>query len=99
MTEAALRDPASGALPAKRDLFGVGVSATTYAEVVEAVVQAARARRSLTITALATHGLMEAVHGADFGAVVNGIDVVTPDGQPLSWALNRMHGAQLTDRV
>lgn len=92
--------PAPGpVLPAKRDLFGIGVSATTYAEVVDAVVAAARARRSLTITALATHGLMEAVHGDDFGAVVNGLDVVTPDGQPLRWALNALHGAGLSDRV
>ena len=86
-------------LPPKRDLFGVGVTPTRYDEAVAAVVAAARARRSLTVTALATHGLMEAVHDDGFGAVVNGIDVVTPDGQPLRWALNRLHGAGLTDRV
>jgi exopolysaccharide biosynthesis WecB/TagA/CpsF family protein len=86
-------------LPTKRDLFGVGVSATTYADVVDAVISAAKERRGLAVTALATHGLMEAVHNADFGVVVNGLDIVTPDGQPLRWALNSLHGAGLTDRV
>jgi exopolysaccharide biosynthesis WecB/TagA/CpsF family protein len=42
---------------------------------------------------------MEAVHDADFGTVVNGIDIVTPDGQPLRWALNSLHQSGLTDRV
>ena len=87
------------ALPAKRELFGIGVTPTRYAEVVAAVVAAAREHRSLTVTALATHGLMEAVHDGEFGAVVNGLDVVTPDGQPVRWALNALHSAGLSDRV
>ena len=89
---------AAPVVPVKRDVFGAGVSATTYAEVVDAVVAAAKQRRPLTVTALATHGLMEAVHG-DLGAVVAGLDVVTPDGQPLRWALNALHGAGLEERV
>ena len=28
-----------------------------------------------------------------------GFDVVTPDGQPVRWALNLLHGAGLADRV
>jgi N-acetylglucosaminyldiphosphoundecaprenol N-acetyl-beta-D-mannosaminyltransferase len=30
---------------------------------------------------------------------LNSFDVVTPDGQPVRWALNLLHGSGLTDRV
>ncbi|WP_030622249.1 WecB/TagA/CpsF family glycosyltransferase, partial [Streptomyces fulvoviolaceus] len=30
---------------------------------------------------------------------LNSFDLVTPDGQPVRWALNMLHGAGLTDRV
>jgi exopolysaccharide biosynthesis WecB/TagA/CpsF family protein len=85
--------------PPKLDVFGVGVTPTTYAAAVETIIAAAQARGPLAVTALATHGLMEAVHDHQFRAVVNGIDLVTPDGQPVRWALNRLHGCGLTDRV
>lgn len=83
----------------KQSLFGVGVNPTTYAEATAAILAAARARQSYGVTALATHGLMEAVNDPTFGAVVDNLDVVTPDGQPVRWALNALHGARLADRV
>lgn len=83
----------------KLSLFGVGVNPITYEEATDAVVDAAEARRSYAVTALATHGLMQAVTDPEFGDVVNSIDLVTPDGQPLRWALNALHGARLRDRV
>lgn len=81
------------------DLFGVGVSATTYDDATWRVLAAARERRSFGLTALATHGLMEAVRDPELRARINRLDVVTPDGQPVRWALNRLHGAGLADRV
>jgi hypothetical protein len=33
------------------------------------------------------------------GARLNAFDVVTPDGQPVRWALNLVYGAALADRV
>lgn len=83
----------------KQTLFGVGVNATTYDEVVDAVMAAAADRRPFGVAALATHGLMTAVHDEAFAADLARLDVVTPDGQPVRWALNRLHGVGLTDRV
>ncbi len=77
----------------------MGVNPTNYAEVTAAILAAARARRSYGVTALATHGLMEAVNDPMFGAIVDDLDVVTPDGQPVRWALNALHGTRLVDRV
>jgi N-acetylglucosaminyldiphosphoundecaprenol N-acetyl-beta-D-mannosaminyltransferase len=42
---------------------------------------------------------MEGVHDPALGARLNSFDLVTPDGQPVRWALNLLHGAHLTDRV
>ena len=86
-------------LPPKADLFGVGISVVDYASATDAILEAAHARRSLAVSALATHGLMLADGDRSFRAVVNQIDVVTPDGQPVRWALNRLHRTGLRDRV
>ena len=83
----------------KRDLFGIGVNPVTYAVATTTILDAAKARRSFAVSALATHGLMLAEGDAAFRDVVNQIDLVTPDGQPVRWALNRLHGAGLKDRV
>jgi len=94
--------PVSGqadALGSKVDLFGVDVSVTTYSHATGAIMDAARNRRSYAVSALAVHGLMEAVGDPAFRAVVNEIDLVTPDGQPVRWAMNRLHHAGLEDRV
>jgi N-acetylglucosaminyldiphosphoundecaprenol N-acetyl-beta-D-mannosaminyltransferase len=83
----------------KRDLFGIGVSVTNYREATRAILTAARQRRSFAVTALATHGLMLADEDPGFRGVVNSIDLVTPDGQPLRWALNALHGVGMKERV
>lgn len=83
----------------KVDLFGVGITVTTYDDATERIMNAARNRRSFAVSALAVHGLMEAVDDPDFRDVVNRIDLVTPDGQPVRWAMNALHRTGLDDRV
>ena len=83
----------------KRSLFGIGISVTDYAQATRAVMSHASRRQSFTVTALATHGLMLADEDPVFRGIVNSIDVVTPDGQPVRWALNALHRVGLTDRV
>ena len=83
----------------KRSLFGIGISVTDYAQATRAVMRHASRRQSFTVTALATHGLMLADEDPAFRRIVNSIDLVTPDGQPVRWALNVLHHAGLTDRV
>ncbi len=89
----------SDLLGTKVDLFGVGITVTTYADATERIMEAARHRRSYAVSALAVHGLMEAVDDPAFGDQVNQIDLVTPDGQPVRWAMNALHGTDLRDRV
>jgi N-acetylglucosaminyldiphosphoundecaprenol N-acetyl-beta-D-mannosaminyltransferase len=45
------------------------------------------------------HGVMTGVQDRAHGARLNSFDLVTPDGQPVRWALNSLYGAGLTNRV
>jgi N-acetylglucosaminyldiphosphoundecaprenol N-acetyl-beta-D-mannosaminyltransferase len=83
----------------KGNVLGVLVDKTTYAEATGAVLAAAREGRPFALTALAVHGVMTGVQDRAHGARLNSFDLVTPDGQPVRWALNLLHGAGLTDRV
>ena len=85
--------------PARVDIFGINVSVTTYDDATEQIIDAAKNKQSFAMSALATHGLMEAVYDDNFARVVNGLDLVTPDGQPVRWAMNLLHNAELSDRV
>ncbi len=81
------------------DIFGVTVNVTNYAAATENIMLAAMQRRSYAVTALATHGLMEAVRDPSLRHLVNSIDMVTPDGQPVRWAMNLLREVGLVERV
>lgn len=83
----------------KVDLFGVGVTVTDYDDATDRIMEAARDRRSYAVSALAVHGLMEAADDAELRSLVNRIDLVTPDGQPVRWAMNSLYRTGLDDRV
>jgi N-acetylglucosaminyldiphosphoundecaprenol N-acetyl-beta-D-mannosaminyltransferase len=83
----------------RRSVLGVLVDIIDYEAAAEKVLSAARERRPLALTALAVHGVMTGVQDRAQGARLNAFDVVTPDGQPVRWALNLVHGAALADRV
>ncbi len=85
--------------PHKVDLFDVQVSATTYQECEDAVMQAATLHQGACVAHLPVHGIVEAATRADYRSRINEFDIVAPDGQPVRWALNKFHGAQLPDRV
>jgi N-acetylglucosaminyldiphosphoundecaprenol N-acetyl-beta-D-mannosaminyltransferase len=83
----------------KRNVLGVLVDPTNYADATDAVLAAAREGRPFALTALAVHGVMTGVQDPAHEARLNAFDLVTPDGQPVRWALNTLYRAQLTDRV
>jgi exopolysaccharide biosynthesis WecB/TagA/CpsF family protein len=83
----------------KDNVLGVLVDSTTYEEAAAAVIDAAHEGRPFALTALAVHGVMTGVQDKAHGARLNSFDLVTPDGQPVRWALNSLHDAGLTDRV
>jgi len=85
--------------PRRADILGVGVSVTDYAEVVRCVLDAARAGRSLLLTASDVHVIVQALRDPAFAAALNAFDIVTPDGQPVRWGMRWTGQADLADRV
>ncbi len=83
----------------KGNVLGVLVDATDYAAATDEVIAAAREGRHFALTALAVHGVMTGVQDPAHNARLNSFDLVTPDGQPVRWALNLLHRARLADRV
>jgi len=80
-------------------VLGVNVSCVDYNSAVTAIVAAARQRTSFGATALAVHGLMEAHLDPTFAELLNRLNLVMPDGQPVRWALNLLGAGDLNDRV
>lgn len=83
----------------KFNVLGIGVSAVDYETASGAIIEAARGHRSLKVTALAVHGVMTGVMDRAHRWRLNHFDLVTPDGQPVRWALNLLHGVGLRRRV
>lgn len=83
----------------KCNILGTLITACDMESVTQTVISAAREGRPLTVGAQAVHGVTTAWLDPEFGAVLNALDVVTPDGQPVRWALNWLHGAGLVERV
>jgi N-acetylglucosaminyldiphosphoundecaprenol N-acetyl-beta-D-mannosaminyltransferase len=83
----------------KRNVLGVLVDVVDYAAATDRIMVAARERRPYAVTALAVHGVMTGVQDRAHNARLNAFDLVTPDGQPVRWALNLLHSAGLVDRV
>lgn len=80
-------------------LFTAKYNVTDYLRASETIISQARIRSSFGVSALAVHGLIETVKDRTFRSVVNMLDMVVPDGQPIRWALNSFYKAGLEDRV
>lgn len=80
-------------------VLGVGIHAVDYAAAVQMVIEAARERKPLAVSALAVHGVMTGALDPEHRHRLNSLDVAVPDGQPVRWALRWRHGVHLPDRV
>ena len=80
-------------------MLGVGVNIIDYEGASARILDAAKNRQPLAVTATAVHGLMEAATDNEHRYRLNQLELVVPDGQPVRWALNWLHGADLDDRV
>lgn len=85
--------------PQKYSVLGIDVNAVDYETAVDRVMDAANSRQGLSVTALAVHGVMTGVMDREHYYRLNQLDLVCPDGQPVRWALNLLHGCGLKDRV
>lgn len=82
----------------------VGVDAVTPEEAVAQILRWAQAGQGRYVCVANVHMVMEAHDAPDFRAVVNGADLVVPDGMPLVWMLRgqgvrgqpRVYGPALT---
>lgn len=83
----------------KRSVLGILVDAVDYEAALQRILSAAHDGRPFAGSALAVHGVMEGVHDPVLRYRLNHLDLLTPDGQPVRWALNLLHGLRLPDRV
>jgi len=83
----------------KHPILGVLISAVDYDYVAGEVIEAARMRIPLTVSALAVHGVMTGYLDISQRRRLNALHLVVPDGQPVRWALRWLHGVRLPDRV
>lgn len=81
------------------NLLGVLINAVDYEAAVQKIVNAAQQRQTLGVSALAVHGVMTGVLDQEHRYRLNQLELVVPDGQPVRWGLNWLHGARLSDRV
>ena len=85
-----------GALPDYRTVLGVRVDATSYLGATQLVIDWAKEAKARYVCVASVHGVIEAQDDPAFRAVLNGADLVTPDGMPLVWALRLLGIAEAT---
>jgi N-acetylglucosaminyldiphosphoundecaprenol N-acetyl-beta-D-mannosaminyltransferase len=83
----------------KRNILGVLVDAVDYGQAVERVAAAAHHAHPYAVSALAVHGVMTGARDSVHRRRLNRFDLVTPDGQPVKWAMNVLHGTRLRNTV
>ncbi|MFL5525409.1 MAG: WecB/TagA/CpsF family glycosyltransferase [Gemmatimonadaceae bacterium] len=83
----------------KRSILGVDVNVIDYEAAVEQIVAAARNRKPFAVTSQPVHGIVVGARDAEHRYRLNHFDLLTPDGQPVRWALNLLHKVGLRERV
>lgn len=83
----------------KRNVLGVMIDVVDYEAAAVRVVRAAEARQPYAVASLAVHGIMTGVDDEAHRYRLNTFDMITPDGQPVRWALNLLSKARLRERV
>lgn len=83
----------------RHNVLGIMVNAVDYDAAVQKIADAGESQQPLAVSALAVHGVMTGVLDSEHRYRLNKLDVIVPDGQPVRWALNRLYGSKLTDRV
>lgn len=83
----------------RKNVLGVCVSAVDYEAAISQIISSAKSGEGLGVSALAVHGVMTGVLDHEHRYRLNHLDLLTPDGQPVRWALNWLHKAGLRDRV
>ena len=83
--------------PTKLDVLGVQVSNAEPDEVVDCILNWAVTGRPAIVDFMPVHGLIEA-RRPDRRDAMNQFDIVACDGQPVRWAMNKLHKAEIAER-
>jgi N-acetylglucosaminyldiphosphoundecaprenol N-acetyl-beta-D-mannosaminyltransferase len=83
----------------KRNVLGVLIDAVDYEAAVAFVFECVGQKRGAIISALAVHGVMTGKLDPEHRFRLNNFDLLVPDGQPVRWVMNWLHGTELRDRV
>lgn len=75
----------------KKNILGIQVDGIDFEAGLKRVVNAAVDRKPYAVSALAVHGLMTGVLDKEQRYRLNQFDLLTPDGQPVRWALNLLY--------
>ncbi len=89
----------AGSVTERHSVLGVGIHAIERAEAGRRIIDAAASSEPFGVSALAVHGVMEAVADPGLQFRLNDLELVVADGQPVRWALRWLHGIRLADRV
>ncbi len=82
----------------KEKILGIRVTVGGYGLFLEEIILRAKKKISLYICVANVHMLMEGHYSNEFLKVINGADIVTPDGMPLAIGIKMLHGIH-QDRV
>ncbi len=77
----------------KRNVVGILIDVVDYEGAEEAIIRAALERKTMSVSALAVHGLMTGALDREQKFRLNQFSLLVPDGQPVRWALNWLHRA------
>ncbi len=83
----------------KRNVLGILIDVVDYQGAEDAIIRGAVERKTMSVSALAVHGLMTGALDREQKFRLNQFSLLVPDGQPVRWALNWLHRAPLRDRV
>ena len=81
-----------------RRILGMRVDATSYPHAGQEVLRWARGGESRYVCVATVNNVIEAYDDPDYRAIMEGADLVTPDGMPLVWGL-RLLGVPAATRV
>lgn len=85
--------------PNKYSLFGLYVSAVEYDQAVACITHAAIHGNPAVVSCHAVHAVVTLSSDSDLCKLANRFAMITPDGQPVRWAMNSLHGTKLKERV
>lgn len=82
----------------RKFLFGFPITVGPYDKFVDSIVELSSEQKSSYVCVAAVHQLVEAYMNPDYRKISRAADLVTPDGQPINWALRILKGIK-QDRV